>query len=48
MQQTFFGEDLFDHFELRVPFTNNTINVMLLFDAASQETAPEVLLSLSP
>ncbi len=48
LQQTFFGEELFDHFELRIPFTNNTINVMLLFDAASEETAPEVLLTLSP
>ena len=48
LQQTFFGEELFDHFELRIPFTNNTINVMLLFDATSEETAPEVLLTLSP
>ncbi len=48
LQQTFFGQDLYDHFELRIPFTDNTINVMLLFDAASDETAPEVLLTLSP
>lgn len=48
LQQTFFGQDLFDHFELRIPFIDNTINVMLLFDAASDETAPEILLTLSP
>ena len=48
LQQTFFGQDLYDHFALRIPFTDNTISVMLLFDAASDETAPEVLLTLSP
>ena len=48
LQQTFFGQDLYDHFALRIPFTDNTINVILLFDAASDETAPEVLLTLSP
>ena len=47
-QRTFFGEDLYDHLALRIPFTDNTINVMLLFDAASDETAPEVLLTISP
>jgi len=48
LQQTFFGQDLYDHFALRIPFTDNTISVMLLFDATSDETAPEVLLTLSP
>ena len=48
LQQTFFGQDLYDHFALRIPFTNNTINAMLLFDATSDETAPEVLLTISP
>lgn len=47
-QQKFFGVDLFDHLELRVPVLNNTINFMLLYDAASGEMAPEALLTLSP
>ncbi len=47
-QQKFFGVDLFDHLELRVPVNDNTINFMLLYDAASGEMAPEALLTLSP
>ncbi|MFQ5572463.1 MAG: hypothetical protein ACE5G0_22540, partial [Rhodothermales bacterium] len=48
VQRTFFGEELYDHFELRVPVPDNTINVMLLFDETASETAPEALLTLSP
>ncbi len=48
LQQKFFGVDLFDHLELRLPVDDNTINFMLLYDAASGETAPEALLTISP
>jgi len=48
LQQVFFGETLFEHLELRVPFSASTLNVMLLYDAASGDTAPEALLTISP
>jgi hypothetical protein len=48
LQQTFFGADLFDHLELRVPTDDNTINFMLLYDAEAGAMAPEALLTISP
>ncbi len=47
-QQSFFGVNLFEHLELRVPADNNTINFMLIHDASAGEMAPEALLTISP
>ncbi len=48
LQRAFFGEQLYDYFELRAPTNLNTINAMLLFDAGAGAQAPEVLLTISP
>ena len=47
-QDTLFGLETFEHLELRTPILDNTINFMLLHDAASGEKAPEALLTISP
>ncbi len=48
LQRVFLGNEVFEHFELRTPTDNNTINVTLLFDAEAGPRAPEALLTLSP
>ena len=47
-QETFFGVETFEYLELRTPILDNTINFMLLHDAASGEKAPEALFTISP
>ena len=47
-QETFFGLETFEYLELRTPILDNTINFMLLHDAASGEKAPEALFTISP
>ncbi len=47
-QETFFGLETFEHLELRTPILDNTINFVLIHDAASGEKAPEALFTISP
>ena len=47
-QRTFFGEDLYEAFELRVAPAVNTINPLILYTPDAPERAPHVRFTLTP
>lgn len=47
-QGILFGDNTFEHFELRAPYLENSIDAVLLHGSASQQRAPEIVFILSP
>ncbi len=47
-QGILFGDETFEHLELRAPYLENSIDAILLHGPASQQRAPEVVFILSP
>lgn len=48
LQNVFFDEQAFSHFEARFPGLDNTLNALLIYDTSVPETTPEALLTISP